>query len=89
MYMDQPKTKCVAMDVLPPALAPLGRVPAVLKVRQTTSIIMTFLWLGVTMANWEAIRSLDEEENWVERNRVLSKTDHLDIVANAKVCRHS
>lgn len=40
------------------------------------------------MANWEAIRSLDEEENWVERNRVLSKADHLEIVENAKVCVH-
>ena len=37
------------------------------------------------MANWEAIRSLDEEELWCERNRVLSKADHLDIVNNAKV----
>lgn len=55
--------------------------PAVLKAPQNTPFS-----LEVTMANWEAIRSLDEEENWVERNRVLSKTDHLEIVANAKVC---
>jgi hypothetical protein len=38
------------------------------------------------MANWEAIRCLDEEENWIERNRVLSKADHVEILANAQVC---
>lgn len=27
---------------------------------------------------------MDEEENWVERNLVLSKADHLQLVANAK-----
>lgn len=41
------------------------------------------------MANWEAIRSLDEDENWVERNRVVSKNDHLETVDNAKVlCKY-
>ena len=37
------------------------------------------------MDSWDAIRSLDEEENWVERNRVLSKTDHLVLIEYAKV----
>ena len=26
---------------------------------------------------WEHIRELDEVENWAERNRVVSKSDHL------------
>ena len=26
---------------------------------------------------WEHIRELDEGENWAERNRVVSKSDHL------------
>lgn len=37
------------------------------------------------MANWEAIRNLDEEENWSERNMVLSKEDHLDLMKAARV----
>lgn len=37
------------------------------------------------MANWEAIRSLDEEENWSERNSVLSKTNHVELMEVAKV----
>ncbi len=37
------------------------------------------------MDSWEAIRSLDEEENWTERNRVLSKDDHLLLNDYAKV----
>ena len=37
------------------------------------------------MDTWDAIRSLDEEENWTERNRVLSKTDHLENIQCAKV----
>ena len=39
------------------------------------------------MANWDAIRSLDEEESWSERNRVLSKADHQELVEAAKVGR--
>lgn len=34
---------------------------------------------------WDAIRGLDEEENWAERNRVLSKKDHLELMESAKV----
>lgn len=37
------------------------------------------------MDTWDAIRSLDEEENWTERNRVLSKVDHLENIKCAKV----
>ena len=37
------------------------------------------------MDSWDAIRSLDEEENWTERNRVVSKTDHLENIKCAKV----
>ena len=37
------------------------------------------------MEGWEAIRGLDEEENWAERNRVLSKKDHLQLVESARV----
>lgn len=39
----------------------------------------------VQMDSWEAIRSLDEEENWLERNRVLSKSDHMMLLDCAKV----
>ena len=36
--------------------------------------------------SWDAIRVLDEEENWAERNRVLSRSDHEQLVKCAKVC---
>ncbi len=39
---------------------------------------------------WDAIRVLDEKENWIERTAVVSKTDHEHLVQCAKVrCNHS
>ena len=35
---------------------------------------------------WEAIRDLDEKENWIERTAVLSRDDHLQLLQCAKVC---
>ena len=37
------------------------------------------------MDSWEAIRSLDEDEKWTERNLVVSKADHLEFMECAKV----
>ena len=34
---------------------------------------------------WEHIRSLDETENWHERNTVISKTDHQTYTNWARV----
>ena len=34
---------------------------------------------------WEAVRALDEAENWAERTRVLSKADHTELIHYAKV----
>lgn len=36
---------------------------------------------------WEYIRELDEVENWVERNRVVPKSDHLLYTKCAQVRR--
>ena len=35
---------------------------------------------------WDHIRALDEVENWVERNRVVSKDDHVYYTSCAQVC---
>lgn len=35
--------------------------------------------------NWEAVRILDDAENWAERNEVLFKEDHTELVHFAKV----
>ena len=37
------------------------------------------------MEGWEHIRELDEEENWSERTKVLSKGDHMCHIQYAKV----
>ena len=37
------------------------------------------------MEGWDAIRDLDNEENWAERNRVVSRTDHLQLMESAEV----
>ena len=34
---------------------------------------------------WEAIRSLDDKENWIERTSVLSKDDHQHLLLCAEV----
>ena len=34
---------------------------------------------------WEAIRDLDEKENWIERTAVLSREDHHQLLQCAKV----
>lgn len=38
-----------------------------------------------SMDSWGAIRDLDEEVNWVERNQVLSKADHILLLESARV----
>ncbi len=34
---------------------------------------------------WEAIRNLDDKENWIERTSVLSKDDHQHLLQCAEV----
>jgi len=41
---------------------------------------------GGKMDGWNAIRDLDEEVTWAERNAVVSKTDHFNLLESAKVC---
>lgn len=35
--------------------------------------------------SWEAVRVLDDAEKWAERNRVLSKADHSELIHYAQV----
>lgn len=45
--------------------------------------------MSQTMSDeWDAIRVLDEKENWIERTAVLSKDDHAHLVQCAKVSRN-
>ena len=38
-----------------------------------------------THDNWDAVRVLDDAENWAERNEVLFKEDHTERTQFAKV----
>ena len=38
-----------------------------------------------TQDSWEAVRVLDEAENWAVRNEVVTKSSHNELVGIAKV----
>lgn len=44
-----------------------------------------FVCLFQVCDTWEAVRALDDAENWAERTRVLSKADHTELIDYAKV----
>ena len=48
-------------------------------------MIRVGIYLFQVCDTWEAVRALDEAENWAERTRVLSKADHTELIHQATV----